>query len=148
MKHIYLIALLLLAVISACTSDPEPDSRVKVGDSLPWFSVVMNDGRTVTPATLLGHEAVIVFFNTQCPDCRRELPLLQARYDAYSEVEYVCISRGEGSQSISQYWADNGLTLPWSAQPDRKVYNLFATSGIPRTYTVSPAGLVTALTAP
>lgn len=140
--------MLAMMLVTGCTSDPEPDSRVKVGDSLPWFSVVMSDGRTVTPATLLGHEAVIVFFNTDCPDCRHELPLLQARYDAYPEVEYVCIARAEGAQTIREFWSKNGLTLPWSAQPDRKVYSLFATSGIPRTYTVAPSGFVTALTNP
>lgn len=148
MKYYYLIITLAMMLVTGCTSDPEPDSRIQVGDSLPWFSIVMSDGRTVTPATLLGHEAVIVFFNTDCPDCRRELPLLQARYDAYPEVEYVCIARAEGAQTISEFWSENGLTLPWSAQPDRKVYSLFATAGIPRTYTIAPSGLITSLTEP
>ena len=43
-------------------------------------------------------------------------------------------------------WASLSLTMPYAAVPDRSVYNLFARSGVPRSYTVSPTGIITALT--
>ena len=84
--------------------------------------------------------AVIAFFTTSCPDCRRELPKLDALYRSYGSdsVAFVCISREEGRAGIEAYWRENGLTLPYSAQEDREVYELFAGSGVPRVYVSSP----------
>ncbi len=51
-----------------------------------------------------------------------------------SDCFFVCISREEGEASVKAYWEENGFTMPYSAQTDRSVYNLFASSGIPRRY--------------
>lgn len=142
---LYLAANLLIA--GCVTDNDEPDSRLTVGDAIPYFSIVMNDESTLTTYDLLGHEAVICFFNTGCPDCQRELPLLQAEYDKLlatpgNNTIYVCISREEDAESVGKYWREHGLTLPWSAQTDRHIYNLFAVIGIPRIYRVSPEGRI------
>ena len=84
---------------------------------------------------------MIVFFATWCPDCRRELPLIQAEYEANLmrpadvQAQYVCISREEGPEAVERYWREAGLTMPVSAQADRAVYSLFASEGIPRVFT-------------
>ncbi len=145
---VLLFSSLLLALVAGCVKD-EPDAvwSLEAGDKLPEFSVTMNDGRFITTETLRGKESIIVFFNTTCPDCQREFPVLQQEYEQSildgSNVEYVLISREEGSEAIEEYWKNNGLTLPYSAQTDRTVYNLFATIGIPRLYYVSPDLIIT-----
>lgn len=138
-------------LFASCIGEEEVTSsttdRVRVGDALPAFSVRLDDGALVTPAALYGHTAVITFFNTGCGDCRRELPVLQQLYEAYAarDVRFVCISRAQPVAEVSAYWQENGLTLPVSSQPDRTVYELFASRGIPRVYVVNPAGRVHAL---
>lgn len=92
-----------------------------------------------------GIRRVIVFFNTQCSDCREELPALQEFYDGIKENEniaMVCISRSQGESGITDYWKMNGLTLPYSAQDDRAIYDMFASAGIPRIYMVDEDGVV------
>ena len=80
---------------------------------------------------------MIVFFHTGCPDCRKELPVLQKIYTDYSRrIRMVCISREESSAEIVRYWDENHLTLPYSAQENRTVYYQFAKSGIPRVYVI------------
>lgn len=140
-------ALLFVSCVSDDTpDDPADGSLVKVGDAVPAFTVTLDDGTTFTsPDDLLGHTTVLVFFNTTCPDCQRELPLLQARHDAGERI--VCISRAESAANIAAYWTAHALTLPYAAVPDRSIYNLFAQSGIPRTYTVSPQARILSLTA-
>ena len=89
--------------------------------------------------------AFIVFFNTSCTDCRKELPVVQQVYDRYGDngrMEFVPVSREEEAASVSRYWAEHGLTLPFSAQADRAVYNLFAFSSIPRIYITDTASVV------
>ena len=85
------------------------------------------------------------FFNTSCTDCRKELPVVQQVYDRYGDngrMEFVPVSREEEAASVSRYWAEHGLTLPFSAQADRAVYNLFAFSSIPRIYITDTASVV------
>lgn len=143
---------MLAAVCSfSCINDNEEEELsdvVTVGDMLPVFSVTMNDGRVLNRDDLQGAPAVILFFNTSCVDCRKELPVVQQLYENYGmdrRVVFVTISREEGWESVQRYWAENGLSLPYSAQTDRKVYNLFARNAIPRLYVVDAALMIRAV---
>ena len=115
-----------LSLVSSCISEKEdigtqPDA-VEVGDVLPEFTVVMNDGRTVESGSLQGQPSFILFFNTACGDCRRELPLVQQMYERYGadgRMVFMAISREQDAIAVGEYWADNGLTIPFSAQTVR-----------------------------
>lgn len=138
---INIIGCLLLgcALFTACIDDDAEEGTIdlQAGDPVPAFSVVMDDGQTVTSEHLKGKVSLIVFFHTGCPDCQKELPVLQRLYADYGQkIQLVCISREEGAAEISRYWEENHLTLPYSAQENRTVYYLFAKSGIPRVYVV------------
>lgn len=127
---------MLLSVAAGCINDPEGGVILKTGDKMPEFTAVTLDGVTITPDSLRGHESVIVFFNTECSDCRRELPLIQLQADEEMPrgVKYLCISRQEGASQVAEYWNATGLTMQVSAQTDRAIYALFAKSGIPVTF--------------
>lgn len=121
--------------LGSCVADREPESFVGVGDRLPSFTVTMDDGTVLeSPSSLEGKVAVIAFFNTSCSDCRAELPELQEVYEQSDDAVFVLIAREEDAAPIEAYWTANDLTLPYSAQPDRSIYNVFAASGIPRVY--------------
>ena len=62
-----------LSLVSSCVNEKEdagmqPDA-VEVGDMLPEFTVVMNDGRTVESGSLQGQPSFILFFNVAV-NCR------------------------------------------------------------------------------
>lgn len=144
------LAAMSVMCMAACVSEDSEtvaDGDIVVsGQLLPEFSVLTADGREVSPASLTGRPAVIVFFNTGCGDCRKELPAVQRLFDEYgSKAGFVCISRAEGASSVADYWQEAGLTLPYSAQADRGVYSLFAQAGIPRVYVADAAGVVRAV---
>lgn len=126
---------------------PEVVERVKVGDNLPSMQLTLNDGRTLSNADLQGRTVVLVFFSTLCDDCRRELPEVEALWQKVREDEsivLVAISRGEGSDKVAPFWQEMQLSMPYSAQPDRRIYELFANSIVPRIYVASPTGKVVA----
>lgn len=142
------IVCILCLSLSACIAEEEgmeSGKNLDVGDRIPSFSVVMNDGTRVGDEDLLGKVSLIVFFNTACKDCQRELPELQRFYEAYPQHPLVCISREEDAASVSGYWQKQGLTMPYSAQQDRTVYQLFASHTIPRIYVVDGEGVVRAV---
>ena len=144
--------MLLYLTCVGCSSifddSKEVIERVQVGDKVPSFSITVTDGsdtRTFSTSELTG-ETVIVFFNTWCPDCQRELPILNDYYLQHKDdsgFQMVAISRGEGEDVVSRFWAEQGLQIPYSAQEDRRIYELFASGIIPRVYYVSPQGIIT-----
>lgn len=146
---IYACLMLVTCNTQGCVTDKEPDgASLQVGDPLPEFSVKMNNGEIVSTASLKGKVGVIDFFNTGCPDCQKEFPVIQQLWDLYDgdrEVEIVSISREESEQSIMEYWIANDLSFPFSAQETRDVYALFARSIIPRIYISNPKGIITAM---
>ena len=122
--------------------------RVEPGDVLPDFSVVLNDGSELSTQSLKGKVAVLIFFHAECPDCQKELPVIQQLYEEYAaneEVAIYAISREEGEEEVADYWERNSLTIPYSAQDDRRVYELFSTSGIPRVYVCRRDGTIVSM---
>lgn len=137
---------------AGCVKD-EPDGRtLRPGDGVPEFTVTLQDGSSWSSSSMRGRGAVLVFFNTECADCRRELPQVQAAYEECSAkgmpVDFICIAREQTAADISGWWDSHGLTMPYSPQPDRALYNLFASVGIPRVYVVSPRGGITSAYGP
>lgn len=144
MNKLFLPILLALPLVS-CSMMEEGDTpdKIKVGDRLPAFVITMHDGAVVHSGDLRGKPALIVLFNTTCGDCQRELPGLNARYLQHgTDTTFVAIAREQADSIVAAYWEEQGLSIPFSAQEDRRVYELFATSGIPRIYISDANGVV------
>ena len=134
----------LLTIISGCILEKNTVTEVRVGDNIPAFEIMMNDTSVLTDCSLKESVSVIMFFHPSCPDCQQALPSVQRIYDEYSieGVKFALISRECGEDEIRVYWDEKGLDMPYSAQNDRKVYNLFASSRIPRIYISDENGIV------
>ena len=133
--------------MSSCINDDQNiEEYVKVGDSIPEFCVEMNDGSVITARELSNGVSFIMFFHTSCPDCQATLPEVQKIYDEFlpKGVRFALISREEEHASVSLYWRTNDLTMPYSAQSSREIYNIFASSRIPRVY-ICADGIVKAI---
>lgn len=149
-KSLFLYVCLVIASLAftSCEESHEQDpddegSIVQVGQMLPSFAVVTNSGSEVSNLTLQGSASVIVFFATTCSDCKRELPKIQALYEEMKDdVQFVCISRAQSASDVAAYWQEHSFTLPYSAQSDKTVYNLFAEKTIPRVYVSDASGRV------
>lgn len=142
MKKIILIA--AIASLCGCIKEKQTAADLRVGDSIPDFRVEMNDGSIVTDEDLKGRTSVVMFFHTSCPDCQQALPRVQRIYDEYAPEKalFVLISREEGGEDIESFWTGNGLEMPYSAQIDRKVYEKFAKTRIPRIYMNDKDGII------
>lgn len=141
-----LTTLITTFLLVACVSEDVPRNEgVSIGDPLPKFEVTLNNGKTISSESLRGKVAVIIFFSTTCQDCRRELPQLETVYmhfEGDDEVMMFAISREEKPDAIEVFWTEHDLTIPYSAQTDRSIYNLFATVGVPRIYIADRGGTI------
>lgn len=143
MKRI-LSLLSCLLIATACIKEDHGGADLQVGDMIPDFEVVMNDGKVISDDDLKGSVSVVMFFHTSCSDCQQALPLMQRIYDEYAAdgVLFALISRDESKRDIDTYWEDNGLNMPYSPQNGRKIYQLFAKERIPRIYINEKGGVI------
>lgn len=131
-----IFALATFLMLTSCIKERQTGNELAVGDRIPDFSVTLNDGKSVTGEYLSEGISCIVFFHTSCPDCRETLPIIQNIYNEYEPkgIRFVLISREESTKEIELFWKDNALTMPYSAQEDRSIYEKFAKTRIPRVY--------------
>lgn len=136
MNRIQIYLLTAVLSLTSCIKEKPDGADLTVGDRIPDFTVEVSDGTTLTGAQLRDGVSCIVFFTTICPDCRETLPHVQRLYDEYADkgVRFAIISREDGYESVSTYWMEQGFTMPYSAQSDRTVYELFARTRVPRVY--------------
>ena len=134
----------MIVVLCGCIKDNRKGAALQVGDSLADFEVVMNDVTVVTDDILKESVSVVMFFSTVCKDCRQVLPQMQKIYDEYLSqgVRFALVSRAESESSIISFWGENGLKMPYSAQNDRHIYELFAKERIPRVYICDKDGII------
>ena len=52
--------------------------RLEVGEPLPDFAIQTFDGSTTSRASLEGKPVLLIFWNTWCPKCKRELPQINS----------------------------------------------------------------------
>ncbi len=136
MKTRLLIMILsLISAVSCVFDDPENNFELKVGDTVPNFTVLLSDGTAVSSSDMNEGVALIMFFHTGCKDCQNTLPEVQKIYDEYKDrISVLLVSREQAYDEVQAYWQEKGYTLPYSPQQDRVIYNLFATSRVPRVY--------------
>ena len=133
-----------LLIAAGCIKEEQRGADLRIGDIIPDFEVMMNDGSVVTDDDLKKNVSVVMFFHTSCEDCQQALPVMQKIYDEYASenLQIVLISREQDKNSIDVYWNENCLKMPYSAQNDSKVYKKFASTRIPRIYVNEKGGII------
>ena len=145
-----LLALFAIVLLTACQMD-DGDSggrvtKVKVGDAVPAFAVTEDGGTDLSSSSLKGQVYVLNFFDTGCPDCQKEFPVLQQIYDKYFDsLVVINVPRSQTVSEVKQYWNEAELTMPVYMPHDKDLYYRFADSGIPLTYIVDGNGIVQAV---
>ena len=120
-----------------------PAALVSVGDSIPGFVLYDAGGTTISSSSLAGLPYILNFFDTGCPDCQRELQVLQLIYEKYhNTVAVLNVPRSQTRDEVQAYWDKAGLSMPFYTADDKQLYYKFAKRTIPRTYVVDSQGKV------
>jgi peroxiredoxin len=140
-----LILSFTLLSFAAFAADPENASLTKVGQAAPQFTVDQIDGTKFDLAKHRGSVVVLNFFATWCGPCIQELPVLEKEVWKQFEkngVNVLVIGREETAEKIKPFREKHKLTMPFAPDPDKKIYSLYATQYIPRTYVIDKTGKI------
>ena len=142
-----IITLAALSAVSCVKEISTDGEHLSVGETIPAFTVTTLDGAATGSSTLLGKPSVIVFFDTTCPDCQRQLPEIDAVWRKLEgSINAIAISREQGPDPVRDYWSGNGFTMPVAAPGNRRTFNLFdrgSKSGVPQVFVTDKDGRVT-----
>jgi thiol-disulfide isomerase/thioredoxin len=100
---------------------------------LPDLDIELFAGGTVAlPEEVRGKVVVLSFWATWCEPCRRELPRLQALYEAERErgLEVFAVNAEEPREIAMSFATEMGLTMP-IARSSRELLEYFDTSSLP-----------------
>lgn len=112
--------------------------KVKIGDTMPQFTLNSDVYGQVTPSDLKGKVVLVSLFATWCGPCQKELAEVQSTlYPKYKDNEnfrLLVIGREHTDADLTKYNARKKFTFPLYPDPKREVFSLFANQSIPRAY--------------
>lgn len=109
------------------------------------FTLTDLQGKSWTLKALHGKVVLVNFWATWCPPCRKEIPDLQALYDRFKDRGLVILGISDEDMSkVQPFVAQHKMTYPVLLDPGRKVNQLFAVQGIPRSLFYDRSGKLAA----
>lgn len=146
------VAALLFGLVFASTKLELDSSLLRVGDTMPDFTLTDLRGELVSFSSLEGRVVVLNFWATWCPPCRREMPLLDDIQREYGPrgLTVVGVDLDEPPETVRAYVEDAGVQYPiWlddSLQnaPDRTrdLYTEIGGVGLPTTLFIDKDGVI------
>ena len=150
-SHIlYLLLLCSVHGVSRVQAEPlmrqdEVESFTRVGQQMPAFSVRLLEGAKFSINDLKGKVVLVNFWATWCPPCLVEMPRLEKEvWQKYKSADFlmVAIAREQTEQEITDFRREHRFSFPMATDPEREVFKLFGTGGIPRSYVVDADGQI------
>ncbi len=133
-------ALLFLAVMAS------PSWSIEVGESLPDFTLRTFAGANSSRATLAGKPTLLVFWNTWCPNCLRELPEINRLAEEFGPrgLAVLAINTGinDSEDKARAYWKNHGYVFPGGFDHDFAMMQAFGVRGVPTIFLVDAKGVV------
>ena len=147
---IVIVLAIILLLPSYTASDKQKEdvaqtTLVKAGDAAPDFTVELFGGKKVTLSEERGKVVLVTFWATWCPPCREELKHVQTEIvDRFAgrAFRFLPISRGEKRETVAAFRQKNGYKFEMGLDPERTIYDAFATNYIPRNFLIDQEGRV------
>jgi len=152
MKRLFLLLnLLVVFSLVAQSQEQEEDSdKVKIGDSMPAFTIMSDNGKQLSSSEFSGNVLLIIMFATWCPSCQLEMAEVEKslwpRFKDVKGFSLLVIGREHTDEELIAYNKTKGFTFPLYPDNDRKIFDLFAIQYIPRTYLINKDGKIIYMT--
>ncbi|MDR1331101.1 MAG: TlpA family protein disulfide reductase [Tannerella sp.] len=131
---------------AAAQEDGPAGDGVAVGDTVPAFTIVSDDGAPTPSAQFRGRVMLICFFATWCPTCQVELAEIEKtlwpEYRNREDFALLAVGREHSDAELKLYNAKKGFSFPLYPDRDRRIFDAFATQLIPRTYLTDRDGRI------
>ena len=123
----YLLTTLCLLFACLAWAQTDADDIVKVGDAMPSFTIMHDDGTKLASTQWKGKVILVNLFATWCPPCQKEM---------------LVIGREHTDADLKKYNEKKGFEFPLYPDKNRAIFNSFAKNLIPRSYLIGKDGKV------
>ena len=149
-KIFHFIILILTFSVVCGQSEGDKSTLLNVNQPIPDFKFDISRGKVVSINDYKGRIVLINFFTTWCAPCRRELPLIEQqiwqKHKDNPRFGMLTFGREHSWEEVLKFGKDQNLTFPLLPDPKRKVFGLFATEFIPRSFLMDESGKIIYLT--
>lgn len=138
----------LLFVLTAWGVQAQDDNSdiIKIGDRIPPFTIVSDNGAALSSASLKGKVILVNFFATWCPPCQKELAAIQQtlwpKFKDRKDFVLLAVGREHSDAELQKYNEKKGFTFPLYPDKNREIFGTFAKNLIPRSYLIGKDGKV------
>ncbi len=134
------ILILLLIFLYGCGNEVEP---LNIGDKAPNFTLTNLSGEKIPLNDILkGKEVILNFWATWCPECRKEIPLLNEFSKKFNnKAEIVGINLKE-SQDLVASFSKGKIEYRILLDTNGDVARLYGVFGIPTNVLINKEGLI------
>lgn len=148
-SKLFLIIVLLFAGTVVCgqtTAGVDKTTLITKNQSAPTFNFEISKGKVVSINDYKGKIVLINFFATWCAPCRKELPLIQEqiwnKHKDNSKFAMLTFGREHSWAEVNKFGQDQNFSFLLLPDLKRKVYGLFATESIPRSFLIDENGKI------
>ena len=142
---VVLATLLFTSCIKDKVESSDDTTLVGIGQTAPDFTVDMLDGDKITLSDLRGDVVLLTFWDPECPTCQKQMDVAEERIVKRLQdksVHYLPISRGYTREYISDYCSSRGYDFPIGLDPQKRIYGLYATKYVPRSFVIDRQGII------
>jgi len=124
-----LSAILFLSVFSSCKSQTK---QLDVGDTIPKFTLLNQDGKTFSMKDSLGKKMIVIFFypKDESSVCTKEACTFRDSASEFVKYGALVIGINKGSvESHKKFQEHDNLPYQLLSDPDEKVIKAFGVQG-------------------
>jgi len=131
-KFIYIIVVLIAVIIIKMTVTNTPKQPLKVGDTIPAFSLQDQNGQWFNSDEVIGKQPVIIYFypKDETPGCTKEACKFRDEFEVFTDLNARVIGISSDNVASHKKFAEK-YHLPFTllADVNKKVRQLF---GVPK----------------
>jgi len=132
LKNLFVAAVLFLLFTAAYSHATNGDKTLAVGDPVPAFTLMDQDGKTFNIHDYIGKKVLVIYFypKDESMVCTKEACAFRDSFDSFSKAGAMVIGvNGETVASHKDFQQHYKLPFTLLSDPDNKIYNLFGVKG-------------------
>jgi peroxiredoxin Q/BCP len=132
LKNFFIAAVLSMLFTAACSYAVSNDKTLVVGDPVPTFTLMDQDGKTFNIKDYIGKKVLVIYFypKDESMVCTKEACAFRDSFDAFTKAGAMVIGVNGGTvASHKEFQQHYKLPFTLLSDPDNKIYNQFGVKG-------------------
>ncbi len=124
-------ALILIMTLNGCKEKPEP---LRIGDTAPSGTLTdINGSLVIIPDAYQGKLSVFLFWEKDCPYCKKEMSALENLYQKMREkgLTIVAVNVGNSKADVEAIAREKGISFPVLLDTNKKLSKKYGVVALP-----------------